>query len=129
MFHFTVRLELDHGAERERPAGAADVPHGLRALVVDDNATNRQIVEAYLRASDVRVQQAASGAEALASMHAARRDGEAFDLVITDFQMPGLNGIELARAIGRDAPASARHACSCSRPPATIAARRGRRAS
>ena len=100
VFHFTARLELDRGAERE-PRRPSSLPHGLRALVVDDNATNRQIVEAYLNARDIRVQQAASADEALACMHAACEDGEPFELVITDFQMPGLNGIELAREIAQ----------------------------
>ena len=101
VFHFTARLELDHGAERP-PRRPSSLPQGLRALVVDDNATNRQIVEAYLTAVNVHVQQAASAADALALMHAACRDGEPFELVLTDFQMPGLNGIELARAIGQE---------------------------
>ncbi|MDP9134809.1 MAG: response regulator [Actinomycetota bacterium] len=55
-----------------------------------------------MTAKDVSVQQAASAGDALADMHAACRDGEPFDLVVTDFQMPGLNGIELARAIGQE---------------------------
>jgi CheY-like chemotaxis protein len=100
VFHFTARLELAPAAERA-PLATSSLPRGLRALVVDDNATNRQIVEAYLLAIDVRVQQANSGDDALACMHAARRDDDPFDLVVTDFHMPGLNGIELARAIGQ----------------------------
>jgi two-component system, sensor histidine kinase and response regulator len=101
VFHFTARLELDREAERE-PRRPSPLPHGLRTLVVDDNATNRRIVDAYLGARDICVQQAASATDALAYMRAACKDGEPFELVITDFQMPGLNGIELAHAIGQD---------------------------
>ena len=85
---------------RARRAALA-VPEGLSVLVVDDNATNRQIVEAYLDGCGVRVEQAGSGSEALAVMHAACRAGEPFELVVLDFNMPGMDGLELARAIGR----------------------------
>jgi PAS domain S-box-containing protein len=102
VFHFTAHLELaaaaGRGSRRPNP-----LRPGLRALVVDDNATNRHIVEVYLRAIDVQVQQAASADEALACLHAACRHGDPFELVITDFNMPGRNGIELAHAI-RQAP-------------------------
>jgi PAS domain S-box-containing protein len=100
VFHFTARLELAPAAERatHRPGS---LPPGLRALVVDDNATNRQIVEAYLVGVGVRVQQAASAAEALERMQTACDNGDPFELVVTDFHMPGLNGIELAHAVGR----------------------------
>jgi two-component system sensor histidine kinase/response regulator len=72
-------------------------------LVVDDNATNRVIVDAYLRSSGVRCEQAASGAEALAAMHAAARAGEPFEVVVLDAQMPEMDGLDLAAAI-RQAP-------------------------
>ncbi|MEA2312840.1 MAG: hypothetical protein QOE28_2808, partial [Solirubrobacteraceae bacterium] len=101
-FHFTIALEASAGAVRARrdPLG---VPEGLKALVVDDNATNRQIVEAYVAAHGVRVEQAASGADALATLHAAARAGEPFELVVLDFRMPDMDGIQLAQAI-RSAP-------------------------
>ena len=68
-------------------------------LVVDDNATNREIVEAYLSAPGVACKTAASAPDALTAMHAAARAGEPFELVILDGQMPGMDGIELAQAI------------------------------
>jgi two-component system, sensor histidine kinase and response regulator len=72
-------------------------------LVVDDNATNREIVSAYLRSSDVRCTLAESGAAALAAMHAAARAGEPFEVVVLDAQMPEMDGLDLAAAI-RQAP-------------------------
>jgi two-component system sensor histidine kinase/response regulator len=97
-FHFTATLgqaTAGRAARRTRPP----LPSALHVLVVDDNDTNRAIVEAYLRARDVRCEAAASGADALQLMHAAARAGEPFEVVILDGQMPGMDGIELARAI------------------------------
>src|SRR4051812_8425947 len=97
-FHFTAargQAAAGRAARRSR----LPLPSALHVLVVDDNDTNRAIVEAYLRARDVRCAAAASGAAALEAMHAAVRAGEPFEVVILDGQMPGMDGIELARAI------------------------------
>jgi two-component system sensor histidine kinase/response regulator len=100
-FHFTARLEADRRGQRAGGRPRPSVPEGLRALVVDDNATNRQILTAYLAAGGVVVEQAASAAEALATLHAAVRAGEPYELVVTDYRMPSMNGLELAQAIRR----------------------------
>ena len=73
-------------------------------LVVDDNATNREIVEAYLTAPGVRCETAASGTEALTALHDAARRGEPFELVVLDGQMPGMDGISLLKALATVAP-------------------------
>ena len=96
-FSFTVRLDEPI---MPRPAGRARrMPDTLKVLVVDDNATNRAIVEAYVCGPGVTVASAADGPEALSAMHAAAREGEPFELVVLDGQMPGMDGIELAQAI------------------------------
>src|SRR6185369_10081727 len=77
------------------------VPAGLKVLVVDDNATNREIVEAYLRSRDVECELAGSGAEALAVMHAAARERAPFAVVVLDAHMPEMDGLDLAAAIGQ----------------------------
>jgi two-component system, sensor histidine kinase and response regulator len=99
-FSFAVRLP--EGAPVARRA-AAEVPEGLKVLVVDDNATNRAIVEAYLASAGARCEQAASGSEALAVMHAAAREGAPFEVAVLDAQMPEMDGLDLAEAI-RQAP-------------------------
>jgi signal transduction histidine kinase/CheY-like chemotaxis protein len=97
-FAFTARFGTAAGPRPSRN-GRRPRPDSLHALVVDDNATNRAIVEAYLSARDVRTETADSGADALAAMHAAARRGEPFEVVLLDGQMPGMDGVELARAI------------------------------
>ena len=101
-FRFTVRLPAPGGAPVARRA-AVDVPQGLKVLIVDDNATNRAIVEAYLGSSGASCTQAVSGAEALTVMHAAARAGTPFDVVVLDAQMPEMDGLDVAAAI-RQAP-------------------------
>ena len=92
------------GRARSPPrAPLAAEPAGVKVLIVDDNATNRAIVDNYLRSSGARPAEAAGGAEALAVMHAAAREGEPFDVVVLDAQMPEMDGLDLAAAI-RQAP-------------------------
>jgi two-component system chemotaxis response regulator CheY len=69
-----------------------------RILVVDDEAAIVQVVAIKLRNANLEVETAGDGAEALAMLRA-----RPFDLVVTDLQMPELNGIELARAMCADA--------------------------
>src|SRR5699024_11148062 len=76
------------------------LPEALKVLIVDDNATNRAIVEAYLGEPGVSCATAATATEALTLMHAAAREGAPFELVVLDGQMPEMDGIELAEAIG-----------------------------
>jgi two-component system sensor histidine kinase/response regulator len=98
-FWFEVRLE---------PVAAATptLPHlprlslaGLRALIVDDNASNREILQQHLQSWGVEVIAADTGAAALAALSA---DGARFDLGLVDDQMPGMDGIQLATLIRRE---------------------------
>ncbi|HEX5620488.1 MAG TPA: response regulator, partial [Solirubrobacteraceae bacterium] len=97
-FSFTLRFPEGLPLARR---GAVEVREGLKVLVVDDNATNRAIVEAYLGSSGARCEQAGSGAEALTLMHAAARGGTPFEVVVLDAQMPEMDGLDLAAAIGQ----------------------------
>ncbi len=71
---------------------------GRRVLAVDDNPTNRHIVERLLRSWGLRVESAASGQAALARLREAHTT-DAFALALLDMQMPDLDGLQLARAI------------------------------
>ncbi|MDQ3646769.1 MAG: response regulator [Actinomycetota bacterium] len=75
---------------------------GRRVLVVDDNATNRKILEQNLHAWGVRADLAASGGEALTLLRGAVRDGRSYDLALLDYHMPEMDGIELAQVMAKD---------------------------
>ncbi len=68
---------------------------GKRMLIVDDNATNRQILTLQGESWGMLTQEAKSGQEALDLLHREER----FDLVLMDMQMPGMDGIALAEQI------------------------------
>jgi two-component system, sensor histidine kinase and response regulator len=72
---------------------------GLKVLAVDDTATNRRVLEAYLGSWGMRVTSAPDGVDALDALHRAADRGEPFDVAILDFNMPRMDGVELARRI------------------------------
>lgn len=72
---------------------------GLKVMAVDDTATNRRILEAYLGSWGMRVTSCADGREALEELHRAADKGEPFDVAVLDFNMPRMDGVELARQI------------------------------
>jgi two-component system sensor histidine kinase/response regulator len=74
---------------------------GVRALIVDDTATNLAVLAAQLSAWGVSTVRAASAADALETAQAAERSGRHFDLVVTDNQMPGGDGLDLADNLAR----------------------------
>jgi CheY-like chemotaxis protein len=106
-FHFVVRLGLAQDAETPRapsePAALVDLP----LLVVDDNATNRYILEEMLARWRMRPTAVADGATALAEMERAAGAGTPFALVLSDVHMPGMDGFMLAERI-RQHPGLAR---------------------
>jgi CheY-like chemotaxis protein len=71
-----------------------ELPRGLNVLVVDDNAVNRLVAERLLERSGCVVESAVDGPSAMEAL--ARR---AFDLVLMDVHMPGMDGLELTRHI------------------------------
>jgi signal transduction histidine kinase/CheY-like chemotaxis protein/HPt (histidine-containing phosphotransfer) domain-containing protein len=74
---------------------------GLRALIVDDNASNREILQQHLQSWGVEVVAVETSAAALVALDA--DEGSRFDLGLVDDQMPGMNGIQLAKLIREDA--------------------------
>ncbi|MDP8983410.1 MAG: response regulator [Acidobacteriota bacterium] len=109
VFSFTVPV----GALAKSPAQSTPplepALQGKRALIVDDNPTNRKIVENLLRNSGMLTGSASGGTEALSMLRAALAGGHPYHLVILDAQMPGMDGFEVARRMQAD-PALAPHA-------------------
>ncbi len=79
---------------------------GIRVLVVDDNQTNRQILQQQLQGWRMRVTCAADGEQALHLMEAAAQVDAPFELAILDMHMPRMDGLQLARAIHAQAALS-----------------------
>jgi PAS domain S-box-containing protein len=97
-FWFTV--DLEKGAVPEvRPI--ADL-RDARILIVDDNPTNRRVLEHYLKTAGVVIHSADSGSEALATLRESVAKGRAFDLALLDHQMPEMDGLEVARIMNED---------------------------
>jgi PAS domain S-box-containing protein len=76
--------------------------HGLRVLVVDDNATNRRILEEMLSSWQMKPTVVAEASAALEVLRLASATKRRFDAVITDCEMPDVDGFMLAREIKRD---------------------------
>jgi CheY-like chemotaxis protein len=99
-FTFTARV-VPSTAERPTRRRRYSLPDGLRILIVDDSAANREILRASLQSRVTRCDEAESGEDALVLMHTAAGAGEPYELVVLDYQMGGMNGLDLARAIRR----------------------------
>jgi PAS domain S-box-containing protein len=102
-FWFTVRFaKRAEGAEalaEHRPP--ADL-HGERALVVDDNATSREILTSRLVSWGLRVSETQDGAEALEALRRAVDEKDPFRIALIDMQMPGMDGETLGRMLLAD---------------------------
>ena len=96
-FSFTVLLGSQTGTERSRTLPVTDLG-SMRMLIVDDNATSRQILKDILESLDFEVALATSGEEAITEVIQAA-ENRPYDLVLMDWKMPGINGVEAARRI------------------------------
>ena len=101
-FWFNVRLERQAEAGAPVVAPSARLA-GRRVLVVDDNATNRQILRHQLGYWGLRVTAVESGPKGLALLQQAASSGTGYDLAILDMKMPEMDGLALARAVKGDA--------------------------
>ena len=96
-FHFTAEFEV---AEATAPASPKPVKlAGVRALIVDDNQTNRRILEKTLSAWGMRVAMTSTAREALEVLLQARNKGAPFSILLTDAHMPEMDGFALVEQI------------------------------
>jgi PAS domain S-box-containing protein len=96
-FNFTAVFGLGKEKAKRHFATSPDM-RGMKVLVVDDNVTSREIFQDMLESFSFKVTLAASGKEGLAELENAPEE-EPIELVITDWKMPGMDGIETARRI------------------------------
>jgi PAS domain S-box-containing protein len=102
-FYFTARFECSPEEPIRRIIAHTGKIRGLRVLVVDDNATNRRILEEMLRVRGMKPTVAGGANEAIEILRKAQAAGEAFPLVLTDVNMPDVDGFTLAEWIKQDA--------------------------
>ena len=100
-FWFTVVLKKRTGPELPSPREPKTFD-SLPVLVVDDNETNREILREEVSSWGCDVQDAPNGASALSLLRRAAKRAKPITLAITDRNMPGMNGLELAAAIKAD---------------------------
>ncbi|MCP3870379.1 MAG: response regulator [Gammaproteobacteria bacterium] len=100
-FSFTTKFKLqDH--EKVACGGRLSRTENIRILTVDDNETNRSILDHQLTSWGLKNQAANDGYQALEMLHQAVADGRPYDAAILDMHMPNMDGLELAGNIKRD---------------------------
>jgi two-component system, sensor histidine kinase and response regulator len=99
-FHFTVRM----GVSDSKPIVVGNIAppeilRGVKALIVDDNPTNRRILEGMLKRWEMKSTSAESGEAALLHLSEAHKAGNPYALILTDMHMPGMDGFTLIERI------------------------------
>jgi signal transduction histidine kinase/CheY-like chemotaxis protein/HPt (histidine-containing phosphotransfer) domain-containing protein len=100
-FWFTARLARRSQATVMRKESSVDL-RGLRVLAVDDNQTNREILQSQLCNWSLRADIAVDASEAIGMLQTASEAGDPYRFAILDMHMPGTDGMQLAAAIKAD---------------------------
>ena len=100
-FWFTAHLKIQPDDHSNNLFGLANL-NRRRILVVDDNATSREILTVRLASWGMRPADAQDGAAALRALTAAQIEGDPFEIVVLDMIMPGMDGAMLGQAIKND---------------------------
>jgi CheY-like chemotaxis protein len=98
IFHFTAKLGMVRNLEQHAAAPALEL-RGMEVLIIDDNATNRRILQEMTGRWHMVPHCADSGPEGLAKLETASAEGRPFRLVLLDEQMPGMGGLEVIERI------------------------------
>lgn len=98
VFHFTIVVDKAQ-EQTDLPQIDQQMIANMRVLVVDDIELSREVLINILADLSINARQAGSGIEAIKIIKKAHADGEPFDLVLMDWRMPGLDGIETSHQI------------------------------
>ncbi len=104
-FHFTAKFGVQH--EQRRLTVNADDVKGLRILIVDDNASAREILQNILVSLKFDATAVSSGGEAIGELEQAQLERRPYGLVLMDWKMPGMDGVETIKRIRSDSKLSA----------------------
>ncbi len=97
-FHFSARFGVQANPQTRRMFKAEEL-QGVRVLLVDDNASAREILSTMAKTFGLEVDVASNGAEALRLIAAADKTQLPYDLVLMDWKMPSMDGVETVRQL------------------------------
>ncbi|HSW06752.1 response regulator [Aquabacterium sp.] len=100
-FHFSLRFNLQTGPAAQPRALRHERLRGTRALIVDDNASAREVLAGMAAALGLVTDTAADGTEALRLVERADAGDKPYGLVLLDWKMPGMDGVECARLVSQ----------------------------
>lgn len=102
-FFFTARLDpAEEAAGDASPVDLATGLAGRRVLIVDDNDSALGALSEMVKGFGMQAETASGGSEALSLLRAEAVQGQHFDIVLLDWRMPGMDGLEVARQISQD---------------------------
>jgi signal transduction histidine kinase/DNA-binding response OmpR family regulator len=101
-FRFTIRMSAGEGSSLPACLPAEDLKR-LRVMIVDDDAGSQEILREIFATWSIRADCASSAEQAFRMLEQATAQGGTYDLVLMDWKMPGIDGMEAARQIQRQA--------------------------
>jgi CheY-like chemotaxis protein len=98
-FHFTVQFKSSENKASLETKASPEILRGVKVLVVDDNRSNRRILEGMLGRLEMKAKSVEDGEEALTELSAGQQAAEPYALILIDVHMPGMNGLTLVERI------------------------------